>query len=331
VSPRGRTSREVPQAHLPGGEDEGDVRLDPMLGAADDQLQGWTAQERALFAELLEDAGSELQRELLQRALAMGHLAPELHSFADAIRGMGDAGLYRACTPDRSKVPDVSELLRAQADPLAAFEINGHALKARKPKAPKPLELGRFIPSLPPVDNTFVGIRPKKPSFDAESPGDARRPERPKAAAPASAAPARPGPPGCFAEDLFNAAGEFLPVRFTERAVDVSGGITIEEAVPLLAEALSRGIPVPILLGRFPGEFLRYALILQVQVSGRNRAYQLHDPFAQDTVWANEGDLLARNELPFSDKLYRRITAIALPARSSKGVAAVQSGFEEVR
>ena len=74
-----------------------------------------------------------------------------------------------------------------------------------------------------------------------------------------------------------------------------------------------RGVPIPIVLGPSPGEYRRYALILQVSTTGKSRAFQLHDPFTQETVWVNEGDLFARTELPFATKTHRRITAIALP------------------
>ena len=74
-----------------------------------------------------------------------------------------------------------------------------------------------------------------------------------------------------------------------------------------------RGLPVPLSLGAGAQKYSRYALILQVAPAGTSRAFQLHDPVSKETVWANEGDLLGRNELPFSNKSLRRITAIALP------------------
>lgn len=70
------------------------------------------------------------------------------------------------------------------------------------------------------------------------------------------------------------------------------------------------------MLGSTPGERGRDALILQVSQTGRTRAFQLHDPSAEQTVWVNERDLLGRVELPFGAKFWRRITAISLPETS---------------
>jgi hypothetical protein len=58
-------------------------------------------------------------------------------------------------------------------------------------------------------------------------------------------------------------------------------------------------------------------MLLQTSSSGKSRAWQLYDPFSQELVWANEGDLLARTELPFANKTNRRITRIALPMLNS--------------
>ena len=54
-------------------------------------------------------------------------------------------------------------------------------------------------------------------------------------------------------------------------------------------------------------------VLLQLSVSGKSRAWQLYDPFTAELVWANEGDLLARAELPFANKVNRRLTRIVLP------------------
>ena len=79
------------------------------------------------------------------------------------------------------------------------------------------------------------------------------------------------------------------------------------------ATTSARGVPIPIALGPEPGSARRFAVLLQSQVSGKNRAWQLYDPFTAELVWANEGDLLARTELPFANKVNRRLTRIVLP------------------
>jgi len=277
----------------------------------------WTDAERNLWAELLEDADGELQRELLVRALAMGHTAAELHGFADFIRPLSDSEVYAACAAPKGKGHDMPTLLRAQADPLFALELNtrGRARPRRREAPPGPVKL----PPALLVDRAVAPVSPREPT-----------PEEAPSEAPAEAQPRPAAPRHGFAEDLFDAAVDFTGIRFSEQPVD-AGGLTLEQAVPIATEALSKGIPVPVVLGSRAGDFRRYALILQVQVSGRTRAYQLYDPFEQEAVWANEGDLLSRVELPFSNKVHRRITAIALPRTAPHGVGGVGSGYEGTR
>lgn len=298
---------------------------EPVLGDSAEQVADWDDEDRAQLIELLEDAASDLQREMLHRGLAAGRPLRELHSFADAIRGLDDEEVFRECTPPRSGFP-LNVLLTAQADPLAAYELNGNALH----HAGRRSRRGGPPVKLPPqlmTERTWAPARGGA-RFEASADTDARAPDpRELGRSGERAAPADPVQ-GKFAEELFNEAGRALERRFNELAVD-TGPFTLERAVPLLADALSRGVPVPCILGREPGDFRRYALFLQVQTSGRNRAYQLFDPVAQESVWANEGDLLNRIELPFSEKAHRRVTALALPRLPPNRSELRDSAFED--
>lgn len=296
---------------------------DPVLGESAELVSDWDDEDRAQLIELLEDAESDLQREMLHRGLAAGRPLRELHSFADAIRGLDDEAIFSECTPPRSGFP-LNVLLTAQADPLAAYELNGNELRhAGRGKGGAPVKL----PPQLMVERTFVPVK-GAPRFDASADTDARAPDaREIGRSGERAAPVDPVQ-GKFSEELFNDAGKALERRFNELAVD-TGAFTLERAMPLLADALARGVPVPCILGRQPGDFRRYALFLQVQTSGRNRAYQLFDPVAQEAVWANEGDLLNRSELPFSDKVFRRVTALALPKLPPLRPELRDSAFED--
>ncbi len=75
---------------------------------------------------------------------------------------------------------------------------------------------------------------------------------------------------------------------------------------------------MPVSLGREVGARSRYALLLQVQLSGKRRAFQLYDPIDEELVWVHEADLLRRTELPLSSKRFRRVTAVALPKSSRR-------------
>jgi hypothetical protein len=297
----------------------------PISDEAREQLERWSSQARRLFIELLEDAGSELQRELLQRAVAAAHTPAEVHAFADEIRGLSDEELYEACTLEDSAPEDytVAQLLRAEADPLFAFELKGGTLEPREDEtrelalAPDTNVKPGF--DLPAHDALAQGLAGKKKNtFEAES-ADARAkvmdwdalggaPPAPSQSH-ARAAPAS----GKLLEDLLVEATRGLSVAWREYDVDTQGGLSLADAIASAAGALARGLPVPCAIGPAPGQHRRFIVMLQTSTSGKTRAWQLYDPVTQELVWANEGDLLARTELPFANKVNRRLTRIVLP------------------
>lgn len=311
--------------------------FDVVSSEARARVDGWTERSRDLFTELLEDAPSDLQRELLNRAVAAGHTAAEVHAFADALRGLSDAEAYDKCTIERDVAPDYSvvQLLKAEGDPLFAFTLKGGELSPSeespkaaeslpyvRPSAPGPREKPKF-------DETDPRIRMRNSaSFDAKDGGTLKKTaalaSRELGASPDAApiakvpsgshAPVLPSGSGpVIAQDLLNEALHSLGVTYREQPVDGAGQLKLEEVMTQAASALQRGVPVPVTLGPAPGQDRRVAVFLQLQVSGKSRAYQLYDVLSQELAWINEGDLFARAELPFANKHNRRITRIALP------------------
>lgn len=132
MSGRGRHDTEESAPALPVfAEDKGEL-VDLLSTEGKQHLDSFTDEDRALFAELVEDAGSELQQEFLRRALAARHTPKELHAFGDSIRGMSDDELYDACTLLESGPGGVRrsvvQRMRAEADPIYGFTLNGHSL-----------------------------------------------------------------------------------------------------------------------------------------------------------------------------------------------------------
>ncbi|HEX4621725.1 MAG TPA: hypothetical protein VH208_09180 [Myxococcaceae bacterium] len=257
---------------------------------ARERLSEWPREDRGRFDELIEDAVSDLQREMLQRALGCGRSLSELHAFADALRALPDQEIYETCTLSSSSGlhDSVVARLRAEADPLYAFTANGNTLSPRH----------TFVHRVVPPEAANVVQTAKRPIVElGASPDD-----------PVTG----PGSEGALAEDLLNASVRGLGIHLRERPVD-GPSFPLERALDLAAAALERGIPVPVVLGPKAGEHHRYALLLQVQPAGSSRAFELHDPTADETVWINAGDFVNRAELPLSNKTLRRITAIALP------------------
>ncbi len=299
----------------------------PVSEEATNQLELWPQRARALFAELLEDAGSDLQREFIQRAVAAAHSPAEVHAFADALRGMTDEEAYEACTLNESAPDDstVTQLLRAEADPLFAFELMGGTIEPNDSApglAPPRRALDTIeLEAVAPLDAVAAAVSKKKSSesFEADSAGTrARKLDWNELPSNRPAPPKKdPGPASSngtrFLEGLLAEATRGLSISWREQDVDVPGGLTMADALASAAGALSRGIPVPCAVGPAPGDHRRFVVIMQLNTSGKNRAWQLYDPFSAELLWANEGDLLAKAELPFANKLNRRLTRIVLP------------------
>lgn len=296
---------------------------------AAEALERWPKKAQGLFRELLEDAGSELQRELLQRAVAAGHTPAEVHAFADELRAMSDEEAYEACTLHDAAPEDytVAQLLRAEADPLFAFELKGGTIEPNEDDAlaPAPPAPTMELEAVAPLDALAQAVARKKPSdsFEAESPGARANAWDWNAlggSAPPPPSQSHPQPQGGKLLEVHLAeATRALGVGWREHDVDTAGGLSLEEALASAAGALTRGIPVPCAIGPRAGDHRRFVVLLQLNTSGKNRAWQLYDPFSQELVWANEGDLLAKAELPFANKVNRRLTRIVLPQNFRAG------------
>jgi hypothetical protein len=293
----------------------------PLSDDAEVALGQWSASARTLFEELIEDAGSELQRELLARALAAGHRSSEVHAFADQIRSLRDPALFEACTFRAPSPGDftVAELLRAEADPLYAFGLNGGTIEPRDDR-PRPRAEVSMAPLTPPASPLSQPMGARKPAFDSQGSGT-RRAVPPAADALGSlltspsglhvAPTAAVGEP--LAEGPLNDATRSLGVAWRETDLDTRGGVALGDALAVAATALARGIPVPCTMGPGVGQHRRFVLLLQISSAGKSRAWQLYDPLSRELVWANESDLLAARELPFANKVNRRLTRIVLP------------------
>lgn len=280
------------------------------------QLERWPAKARQRLVECLEDAASELQREFIQRAVAAGHSPAELHAFADEIRGQTDSELYDACTLGGRHDFTVEQLLRAESDPLYAFELNGHTLSpeddgpAMLPVSPAPLADTRQVS---PVE---AALRRKVVRFDATSGEPISSPGRMgvlKGPPPAPAVGARAVSSGSGLEEAANDASRALGVSWRDAEVDVPGGLSLAEAVRAGSAALTEGLTLALWVGPRVREPRRAVIALQLNRSGTTRAWQLYDPLSGETVWAHEADLQAGHELPFVDKANRRVTRILLP------------------
>jgi hypothetical protein len=183
---------------------------------------------------------------------------------------------------------------------------------------PPPPETAVSSPSLDPV---IAALSKKKPSFEAESRGVVRPKTDWSDLSPQPTSALRlekgngpsSGPTTRFLEGALNEATRALQLSWKESDIDLPGGLSLSDAIASALGALTRGIPLPAVIGPRAGEHRKFIVILQTSTSGKSRAWQLHDPQTGETLWANENDLLAGNELPFNNKANRRLTRIVLP------------------
>lgn len=259
----------------------------PMSDDAQAELARWAPEARTSFEALIEDAASDLQREILARAVAAGRTPAEVHAFAAQIRGRSDPEVFDACTiaEDQAIHFTLEQRLASANDPLVALELNGGAVEPRAIEHPVGAREGAAASSSGPLAGAPSGVDPVSPIAST----------------------------GASVERLLGEATQRLGLAWKEKDLDTRGGVALTDALAVAATALARGIPVPCLMGPGVGQHRRFVLLLQITHAETSRAWQLYEPISRELVWINESDLLMARELPFDDKVNRRLTRIILP------------------
>ncbi len=264
------------------------------------QVATWLPKSRALLNELLEDATSDLQREMIVRSISVGHSPAEIHAFADELRSLSDRQIFEMCTLAVRRPPEatVEQLVRIEADPLTAFEMNGGKIEPNEDdellaRVAEPIDrqLSRQIQ----MSRTFfadaratVGVVPASSELASRSHE--------------------------LLADLLGNATRALGITWAEYDVVGIGAASVQALLDRSAEALNAAMPVVAVLGSTQHVHRRFVLILQVQQSSKTRAWQLYEPLSREVRWLNEGDLTSEAELPFSDPGCHMVTRIILPS-----------------
>jgi hypothetical protein len=256
--------------------------------------------DRQRYTELLEDASTPLQREMIRRAFTAGHSAAQLHAFADAVRGFSDAEVYARCTfqPNASKPTEMHTLLKAQSDPLTAFRLNGGIL------TPSSMEL----PALETKQARPAVHKARTPGFQADS--KEATPHTKRTLHPA--APKRVNDHSLF-EHALAGVSTALGVSWSELLADSKAARL--RALDAAHASLEGGLVVALALRPVKGDGLTFALALQSNVSHSTRAFEILNVANSQSAWVNQGDLVNGNELPFEDKRFRMLCRVGLPRR----------------
>lgn len=257
---------------------------DPLHHEIERVTSGWAQPARDTWTQLLAGAASELQGELLRRALVAKHSLTELEDFAEDIRRLPDEVLYGACSL-RSEVQSATRLtvkqrLRAEADPLIAFELSGvHASND---------------------DEITDGSAPLT--------GVATAPEHVRGGL---------GETRFWVEDILNLMVRPLGVTYREHVFRASPRTNLLRRV---ANALHDGHPVPGLLVRANGEPVGPVLFLQSADSSEGRLLQVHALLSKETLWLDSRGLLTGEPLPFEETPYLGIVCLPETNASSSSV-----------
>lgn len=289
-------------------------------------LASWTSKGKQVFSELMEDAASELQRELVQRAVISGRSLAEVHAFADELRPLSDEECFEACTLLNHPAGNhsLAELLRAESDPIFAFELKGGRLTPSA-RATDQRSLNGSV-AVQPVARELAAdpIRRAKAhrSFFSSGPEASHLPRKPAPRGatdtPARLPPLSEGSPkDVVLVDLLNPLTRGLGLSWDEFELDSPSGLSIQQALERTAVALDAHVPVAMVIGNAQGVPQRFVVVMQRAMTQNVRAFELYDPATQELVWANEKDLLAKAELPFANKSLRRLIRAILPVLDS--------------
>jgi outer membrane protein OmpA-like peptidoglycan-associated protein len=238
--------------------------------------------DQAWFRVLLDQAGSDDERQYLYKALAAGHSIDEIDEFANRIRGQDAEWLQnnlrltgnsegRGIQQQWSHSCNATtvQAVMGEMDPIYALQIHdenpnfGEVNDAdATDRNPNLAEDQREM-----LESAYTGTKFGAHSGVAADRGD-----------PASGQ-------GRWADDLLNDRSDTTGLHYTPQLVPED--LDIEEAIDHINTAVDQGMPVPIVIGNGPQQYTHYVL-----VTGRSgNEYTIHDPWTGDTVTRSEDDL----------------------------------------
>lgn len=266
-------------------------------------VQALLEMEYFIFRDLLDAAGSDMERAFLCKALAAARTTADITTFADTIRGMSDNWLLRNLNVidfdesdgveqgiiqqfGNSCGPTSVQVIRASADPIYALEL----------RSAGPIEqasqTGVSAPDTVPND---MLANEQKAILDSHA-----------AAGTGNAATDRANPTGgAWVESDMNALAAATGVTYQTKIVGTD--IPLNDAIDVLKNALNAGIHVPLVVGGSVGDTAHY--VMAMAISGDR--IQIHDVWSGDTVWRTEQEFKDSDlHLP---SLHTMLTAIDEP------------------
>jgi len=263
----------------------------PILGSAqsaraDAVLKKMPEKDQKEVQKVMDEVESEPKKQFVLKGVAAGHNVKELEDFAKKIKGK-DAKWMRnnLSLTGSSKGTGVMQqwshscnattvqAVHAQMDPLYALKVheqnpkldqadNANATK----KNPKLAEEQRSM-----LASAYHG-----------SVADAG-PDSGVAVARSAA-----GGSGRWADDLLNNVSDSTGVKYSTKKIGAD--MTVDQAVEKIDSGMSKGEPVPIVIGNASDSYTHYVLITGMEV-GPPKQYTIHDPWSGKTMVRTEAQV----------------------------------------
>jgi hypothetical protein len=260
----------------------------PILGSAQNDrasavLKKMKPADQAEVQKLMDSAKSEPEKQYLLKGVAAGHSVKELQDFAKKIQGK-DATWMRdnLSLTGSSKGTGVEqqwsqscnattvEAVRGQMDPIYALKMH------------------EDNPNLDQADNTSgTKVNPnlaadQKAMLESQYKGSV------SGGSAGQAAPRSGGGSGRWADDLLNNNSDSTGISYSTK--QLGGTTTVATAMTTIDNGVSKGQPVPIVIGNSSSDYRHYVLVTGSDV-GPPKSYTIHDPASGTTVVRTEAQL----------------------------------------
>jgi peptidoglycan hydrolase-like protein with peptidoglycan-binding domain len=241
--------------------------------------------DKTKFVELLQEAGSEAERQYLYKALAAGHPIAAIDTFATRIRGQDAQWLQDHLRLTGSTTgtgiqqqwshscnATTVQAVQGELDPIYALQVHDDNPNFGQVDDS---DATHFNPNLAEqqrsmLESTYTGTKFGSHSGVAANRGNAA------------------GGSGRWADDLLNSLSASTGMQYTPQIIGTD--ITLDQAITRIDSALTQGIPVPIVIGNGPNQFTHYVLMTS-KSDGPPKTYTIHDPWSAQTLTKTEDEL----------------------------------------
>jgi hypothetical protein len=245
---------------------------------ADAVLKKMSKDDQEAVQKLMDTAKSEPEKQFLLKGVAAGHSVKELQDFAKKIQGKNAKWMQDNLSLTGSSSgtgvkqqwkmscnATTVEAVRGQMDPIYALKMH------------------EDNPTLDQVDNADATKMNPKLAADQKSMLETGYSGAATIYKGGGVATSRGGTGGAgrWADDLLNGISDSTGTTYTTQKI--GGTNTVANAVKTIDDGVSKGQPVPIVIGNSPTNYQHYVLVTGME-KGPPKRYTIHDPWTGTTV-----------------------------------------------